>query len=295
MAWIDQVNTQRHIEAFISESFLRTRLQYDDFRKLNWMRIFNSKMELSDEFIVAHIDYVRWNWLFRPLSEPILDRYASKVVQWNAQLHSTPRTIEFLYRHQYRINWAALSEAPPLWFTDLHFELFSAFLDWARLTKSINRLGLHLIRRFADQLDWEWITKNGIRDEAFAQRFVSRIIWNHPCLDTRMLSTEFLYEVYLLRQASYQMPDGAILFVSPTKKIVAALSDRFADGFDPNDKLPIGATITKEFAIEHHYELDWTELNRRGMISNEIAEALVHLPELLNDEYTTTADSSECS
>ncbi len=291
MAWIERVNTQRHIECFVSESFLRLRLQYDDYSTLNWMRIFNSKMDLSDEFIVANISHIKWNWLFRPLSESIIDRFANQVIQWNAQLYTKPRTIEFLVRYHARFDWKGISNSPPLWFTDLHFELFGSSMHWEALTKHINKMSLSLISRFADKLDWEWITKYGIRDESFGQRFVSYIIWKHPCLDTHALSTEFLYEVYLLRKSSYEMIDRSVVFISPTKKVIAALSDYLADGFDPTDKLPIGATITTTFAIQHHEELDWREMNRRGMITHEIAMQLPHLTDI--DDSTTLGSTED--
>ena len=198
--WIEMVNTEKDIHTFIDEEFLVEKLKQDDVSQLNWMKIFNSKIELSNEFIINNIDFIDWKWLTRHLSEPLLNRYARNVVQWNSQLYGRTITFEFLSIHRDRFDWKLISRSPPDWFTDLHYEEFGTLMDWSHLTKFSNKMDVRVILQYADMIDWEWITVNDIRDEPFARQFIAYINWDHPDIHTHNLSAEFLYKVLNTRK-----------------------------------------------------------------------------------------------
>lgn len=134
---IDRINNERNIDTFLTESILQ---EYIDSGRsttqLNWMKIFNSKMKLSNCFVVRYVDHIKWEWLTRQIDENIIDRYSRKVVQWNAQLYGEIRTYEFIVRHKKRFDWKLISINPPSWFTDVHYEAFGYHMDWNLLLKS---------------------------------------------------------------------------------------------------------------------------------------------------------------
>lgn len=123
--WIAKVNERRNLHFYLTEQFLEDKISNTkDLSDLNWMKIFNSQISLSNEFISKYIQHIDWKWLMRPIDESILDRHSRDVVQWNAQLYGPPRTFEFLIRHKKKINWKSVFDNPPDWFTDLHIEIF---------------------------------------------------------------------------------------------------------------------------------------------------------------------------
>lgn len=120
--WIECINNSRDLHLQMTEDELEKNISStEDLQDLNWMKIFNSKIELSRSFIVKYIDRIEWSWLMKPIHEAILDRYYRRVVQWNAQLYGQPRTFEFLIRHKKRFNWDSLFANPPSWFNELHY------------------------------------------------------------------------------------------------------------------------------------------------------------------------------
>lgn len=255
MNWIERVNTERNIDAFIDEAFLIEHFQTDDVFELNWMRIFNSRVQLSNEFIIEYVEFIDWNWLTRLLDESLLNRYYKRVIQWNAQLYGPVRTFEFMAIHSHRFDWNLLSHSPPAWFTDIHFDAFGDGMDWNKLTKSSKRMGVNVISKYAEKMDWGWMSLNDIRSEAFGFRFASLIHWNHPDLDITCLSTEFLYNI------------------SETVKLINEMR---------GIKLPsthdclirIGSSISVKFAYDHQYELDWIELAKKDLITDEMRIAI---------------------
>lgn len=239
---IERINNERNIHEFVDEKFLINNLKSNDYHDLNWMKVFNSKIALSNEFIISYANYIDWKWLTRPLEENLLLRYSKRVVQWNAQLYGSPLTFEFLTLNKKKFDWQLLSKCPPDWFNDLHFEVFGSYMDWKLLTKYIGRMRHSVILQYANYIDWEWVTVNAIRGETFAKHFIGKIDWSHPHLDTSCLSTEFLFEM--------------------TKNIDA--------NEDSSRFIPIGATITNKFAIKYQYHIDWIELSKKGLITSEM-------------------------
>ena len=94
--WIDLVNANNEIHKHLTESFLEEHIGIDDTSYLNWMNIFNSKIVLSNEFIIKFLDYIDWKYLTRALDESMLERYSRYVLNWNIQLYGPPRTFEFM-------------------------------------------------------------------------------------------------------------------------------------------------------------------------------------------------------
>lgn len=243
--WIECVNIERDVHTFIDEAFLRKHISVDDVSELNWMRIFNSTIKLSNSFILEYIKFIDWQWLTRPLDESFLNRYAYKIIQWNAQLYGRRLTFEFLCIHRNKFDWRLVSRSPPEWFNDLHYEEFGSMMDWSYLTKFSDRMDSRILLKYADDVDWDWITVNSIRSEPFARQFITLIDWNNPNLDTSNLSTEFLYKVLTVRYRNY----------SKNHK---------------DKKIRIGASITIEFAVKHQDELDWLELAKKGLVTTKM-------------------------
>ena len=98
--WVIRINNESNIHRFITEEFLDNHLTHESVSMLNWMKIFNSKIHLSNPFIIRFIDYIDWNWMTRPLDEALLIRYKLKIVQWNCQLYGKPLTFEFLWMNR---------------------------------------------------------------------------------------------------------------------------------------------------------------------------------------------------
>lgn len=243
-SWMEQVDTERNIHEFIDEDFLTSHLSISNKHDLNWMKVFNSKVVLSNDFIVSYIEFVDWKWLTRALDETLLKRYSVRVVQWNAQLYGRPRTIDFLVENKKKFDWNFVSQCPPYWFNDLHFEIFGSCMNWTHLTKFVMNMNESLIIQYANLIDWDWITVNGIRDETFAKHFIARIDWNNPNLDSRCLSTEFLFN----------------------------MRKKFQCDTQENDYIQIGATITNTFAEKYQYNIDWMELSKKGLITNKMKQ-----------------------
>lgn len=202
---LDRINNETNIHEFITEDDIVQLLRNHDATKLNWMRIFNSKILLSNEFIVKHIEYIDWNWMTRQMDESILIRYGTRIVQWNCQLYGKPRTFEFLTLNQGKFDWNMVSRSPPDWFNDIHFENFGSMMDWHYLTKFSKKMDVRIISKYSDKLDWEWISANDIRSESFALRFIRLINWDHPALHKENLTDEFLNDLQDFREIADDM------------------------------------------------------------------------------------------
>ncbi len=239
-------------------------------QSIDWMSIFNSDMELSNEFIVTFINYIKWDLLTRPLPEVIIERYKKNIVQWNAQMYGPLRTIEFLIEYKNKIDWIEISKCPPQWFNEYHSELFADLLDWYELTPYAINYSLNLLYLFADYLNWDWISSNNIRDESFAKRFINRIKWDCHNLDTSNLSTEFLYDVQCSRMLEYNISNGII--DEPCIAKYSALTNKsILEGFDPNNKnIRLGATITLRFFRKYIDLININELKNRGMFTQDM-------------------------
>lgn len=185
MCLIRRINTESNIESFIDESAIVALIGYE--QNVNWMRIFNSKIPLSNEFIIDHIQFVSWELMMRVLDEALVERYKMRIIRWNAQLYGSTRTIDFLLEYQKKFDWVLISRNPPDWFHDVHFQIFGHLMSWTHLTKFIHRMDFNTISMFAYELDWDWISANAIRDDTFAKRFYRLINWKHPNLDVRNL------------------------------------------------------------------------------------------------------------
>jgi hypothetical protein len=160
------------------------------------MDIFNSSIELSKCFIVDNIDLIDWKLLTRQLPEPIIERYAARVVDWNAQLYGHLRTHEFIVLNCERFDWKQLSINPPEWFNDIHFEVFGHLMDWKHLSRISRRIDYRLLLQHVDELEWDIISTNDIRSDSFATLFINKINWDHPHLDVSCLSAKFLDNIY---------------------------------------------------------------------------------------------------
>ena len=124
-SWIDLVNANNDIHKHLNETFLDEHIMMDNTSYLNWMNIFNSKIPLSNEFIIKYINYIDWKYLTRILDEPMLNRYYRNVLNWNIQLYGPSRTIEFVTKFQKKINWRLISMNPPSWFDETHYFIFN--------------------------------------------------------------------------------------------------------------------------------------------------------------------------
>ena len=202
---LDRINHETNIHEFITEDDIMALLRNNTDTKINWMRIFNSKISLSNEFIVNHIDHVDWNWMTRQIDEAMLIRYATRVVQWNCQLYGKPRTFEFLTTYQHKFDWETISHSPPDWFNDIHFEFFGPMMNWYHLTKFSKKMDVRMISKYSDKVDWDWISANDIRSESFALRFIRLINWDHPSLHKENLTNEFLNDLQEFREIAADM------------------------------------------------------------------------------------------
>ena len=158
----------------------------------SWMEIFNSPIEVSNEFIIDHISIIQWNTFIRPLDEWMLKRLKNRIVRWNDQLYGRPLTFEFMYVNKHRFDWNLISHNPPKWFNDIHYDEFGGLMDWKVLTRLSTNMDVRILSKYADQLDWDWITENDIRGESFALRFMGLIDWDNPNIDTRNISSKFI-------------------------------------------------------------------------------------------------------
>lgn len=263
--WVERVNIERGISTFVDEMLISTS-DLDDLANLNWMRVFNSDVRLSDAFIVAHVDRIDWRWLMRPLSEPLIERYQRRVVQWDAQLYGESRTIEFLIQHQDHFNWEHLSAHPPAWFNEYHAEIFDERIDWFAFTSSLTQYSVGVLMRHSDELDWAWITAHAIRGEGFAFMFMRHIVWDQPMLDVSNLSSEFLYDVHAAQ--------SAIVHEEPQKNLPCRVRRvrRFVNRLGDVDRImPVrmGATTSMEFIVDHLEELDSAEPKRQGRMPDQ--------------------------
>jgi hypothetical protein len=275
--WVDRINHGSNIETFIDEQLLDNSTWMAGVKELNWMRIFNSKIPLSKCFVVKHIHLIEWNWLVRPLEEAILERYKSRVVQWNAQLYGRARTFEFMVKYQDRFDWIALSANPPAWFTEVYFDTFGSKMDWSKMSHIYKTISNTILNRYVDRLNWNWISQNDIRSEAFAILNLRYINWNHPNLDTSNLSTEFLYDVRELQHMAYQLTTEPLLPVKRKRnRLMAFITPGFSNGYNPLAPIRIGASITLRFAVDHSDELNWVEMNRKGLVTAAITEAVAN-------------------
>ncbi len=266
--WVTRVNTESNIHSFVNEAFLWNQISKDDISELNWMRIFNSKIPLSNEFIIHYSEFIDWKWLTRILDESIIHRFRYKIVQWDAQLYGGIRTIEFMHAFENKFNWKLISHNPPDWFSDIHFEIFGNLMNWKSLSRFSHKMSPHIFIMYGIDMDWEWISENNIRDEIFARQFIHFISWDHPNLDVSNLSTEFLFNIKNMKKNAYHMRKK-ILSKSENKP-QSILGSTLALGFDTISPLQIGATISLDFALKHQDELDWLELTTKKLITDEM-------------------------
>lgn len=202
------------------------------------------------------------------LSEAVIDRYHRQIIDWNNQLYGGSRTFEFMMRYCDKFNWTELSDRPPCWFNDIHFECFGDLMDWKRLTAHTLKMSVSLILRHINELDWELISEHGIRDEYFAKRFMSCINWNHPRLDTHALSTEFLFDMNKIMRMCYEMSDNDIpyAYTSENKKIQVVIRRMVGEY---QSQIRIGCSIGLKFAAKYKDLLDWDEIKSKKLISEE--------------------------
>lgn len=269
-------------DIMISNGFYKALITHDydlelvkKMNEIGYMNLINSSTRLSKSFIVQFIDNIDWNHLSRQLPEPIVDRYRLRIVKWNEQLYGYPRTFEFIVRYVNKFDWESISKNPPIWFNEVHFEYFGDRMNWKHLTTQISKFPIRLISYRAADLEWSWISEHYIISEGFAKRFIDFIEWNHPRLDIRMLSTEFLYDIYTIRKISYELDkDMPIMHISKYKKIYVNIGTHWIKGFDPEQKIQIGCSISLEFAIEHRDDIEWSELITKNLLTNEMMEEL---------------------
>ncbi len=290
MNLIDRINNESNIVSFANEDILRAYLPLFDTNKLNWMRIFNSDMQLSSCFITEHINEINWNWLMRPLPEAVIDRYHKQVVQWNVQMYAPTRTIEFVMKYQNNLNWEALSQNLPQWFNEYHVELFEDKLNWKHITsRVVKTLHPSILYQHIYDLDWEWITVNYIPDEQFAQTHINRILWDHPQLNTNNLSTEFLYDITDTRRIAFDMNRSQKKLNSDSEEAadMHLHGKKLAQGFNPSAKVRIGATVGFKFFCKHWKELDIGELERKQLITKEMIDFMER-----QSDSTSSTDST---
>jgi hypothetical protein len=233
------------------------------------MQLLNSEMPMSNDDIVMMIEYVDWHMLNRQLPECIVYRFSRKIVDWNKQLYGEPRTLEFIITYRNRFNWDELSKSPPIWFTEYHAELFEDELNWYLLTRHAIHYSLDLLCRNTDRLDWNWITRNGIPDEAFAKRFINRIDWDCDDLDVSNLSTEFLYELECARMMEYNLHHG-IDTIPRLTRFNLILSPITIQSYKPSSKIRIGGSITVSFFRRHYEDIDMEDIKKRNLLTEDI-------------------------
>ena len=216
---------------------------------IDWMLLFNSNIHLSNKFILFYSKFIKWESLTRPLDESMIEIFKLRIRNWTAQLYVPTRSYEFICEHYKAIDWKYVSQRIPIWFNDIHFETFGHLMDWSKMTSVYNNVSSRILWLYKDQIDWEYISKHGIRSESFGLRFMKMIHWELSDLDISNLSTEFLYKYHDLT-------------IDPT-----------LDFEDENEHpIRIGCSISNEFVREHADELDWSELIKRKMINNFIAD-----------------------
>ena len=213
-ALIIQSNIKRDgsIQKNITEEFINSQLNNGEVIS-NWMEIFNSEMCLSNEFIVEHIRSIDWDQLTRPLDEPLLERFALSIVNWNAQLYGRPLSFEYLTMNKYRFNWKQVSMSPPKWFNDIHYEQFGDMMDWHHITKFSKSLDVRILLRYCGELDWDWISENDIRSDSFATKFMRHINWDHPKLNVEHLSVSFMLQLKDFRDIASDMSNAKTIAI----------------------------------------------------------------------------------
>jgi hypothetical protein len=200
--------------------------------RADWTNLLNSNDWMTKCFIVKHIDLIDWAQLERPLDEHILDRFQSRVVNWNAQLRGESRNFEFMVQYQDRFDWGLLSQNIPDWFNDIHFDAFGARLDWFQMTSSYKKIDTRILIAYADRLDWKWITENNIRGDAFATMNIRNIRWGHPNLDTSNLSKAFLDDIQELHEIAYQLHIEPTTVIEKTNnRLMAFLSPELINNY----------------------------------------------------------------
>lgn len=138
-SWIEIVNADNEIHKHLNECFLNEHISLENEHYLNWMNIFNSKIVLSNEFIIKYLDNIDWRFLTRVLDEAMLVRYSYYVMNWNAQLYGQARTFEFMLRFEKKFNWRLIDKHPPTWFNETHFFVFRDYIYPPLTVKSLPR------------------------------------------------------------------------------------------------------------------------------------------------------------
>lgn len=264
-------------ESILTERMIKDNLTRDNMYEIDWTRILNSKIILSDEFIVYIAGMIDWSKITRILSEAIINRYTRYITHWDVQLYGPPRTIEFLIEHKKRFNWNKISKNMPGWMDELHTEILEDVLDWHAITQIASKTyQWNRLCMIADKLDWEWISENNIQSEEFALRFINRIIWDCYSLDTSNLSTEFLYEIYIARKSAYEFQSGLESLPENTKYSLL-INESFADGFIYRNAIQLGGTISLAFLRRHFDEIDMSEIRMRKILSEDDITAIIEL------------------
>ncbi len=270
---MDRMFIDPNIELFVTERNILDTIKYNSMQNIQWMKIFNSGIELSNVFIVKYINNIDWQTLTRQLPECIIIRYKRNIVNWTAQLYGQSRTIEFLNEFNDKFDWEYISAHPPSWFTEYHAEIFDKKINWKTHTPFTNGYSLNTISIHSNDLDWDWISANNIRNEKFANRFKMRINWDDEHLDVRNISTEFLYEIHCERMQDYKIANNKN--VKPRTNSLGAITCTYTlDNFDPNKKLKIGNFISLIFFRKHIDELDINEIKDRNMFTEEMQTVL---------------------
>lgn len=156
-SWIDIVNNNNDIHKHLTESFLIKHIDFSNSNNLNWMNIFNSKIVLSNEFIIKFLDYIEWEYFTRILDESMLERYSRNIVNWNVQLYGPARTFEFMTKFQKKFDWQFINTYPPSWFKDTHYFVFRNYVQQpveSRSTIFLIELPMSSITKTPD--DWDW-------------------------------------------------------------------------------------------------------------------------------------------
>lgn len=178
----DTINTATSLDKLYTEENLNTNITIYNMNCLNWMKIFNSQIQLSNAFIIYYSQFIDWNWLVRPLDESMINLFHKKIKQWLIQLYAKPRTVDFIYTYNSKFDWGIISMNPPNWFESIHFEIFDKNLNWKLLTKHVSKLDRSLFVCHINEYDWDWISANYLPDSQFCSNFYSYINWDHPNL-----------------------------------------------------------------------------------------------------------------
>jgi len=276
---IQRIRSNHVIDQYVSEDELLDELRFNPISIDDVMTIINSDMELSNEFIIAFIDFIDWTILTRPLPECIIMRFIWKIIHWDAQLYGRLRTIDFLIQHKNKFDWRKLSSKPPQWFTEYHAELFCNDLDWFLLTPFISGYSMNTLCLHANDIDWEWMSVNNIPNEEFARRFINHIKWDHHNLDVSNISTEFLYEFNCAREIEYNLKNK--LHTKPrVNSFSLIISPIVLEDFDPNAKLRIGGSITLMFFRKHFTDIDIDEIKKRNLLTTEMQDVIHNIDDI---------------